>query len=216
MTDSEPPRLSQDLLRRIAFVRYLADLGVRQSKQPEPLSSVAVLMLHDAVEMFLQIVAEHRGVDLTKNIDFIGYWTAFEKAGVPLTHKVAMGRLNAARVNVKHRGVAPAHREIEGFSSTVPNFLLENAKSTLGIDFDRVSLTDLLQLETVRSALQASEAALGSGDLETAMAECAKAFVHAMNEYIRRPRANGIHRPGTVFMTRFRTPSLGPGTPTKT
>src|SRR5438105_1190108 len=76
MSRSEPPPISQDLVRRVARVRYLHDLGLGQSKHPEPLSSVAVLMLHDAVELFLQIVAEHWGATLKKNTEFMAYWGA--------------------------------------------------------------------------------------------------------------------------------------------
>jgi len=182
--------LTPDLIRRLAFVRYLLGVGIDQSRRPDPLAAVALLTLHDAAEMFLQIVAEHQNAsDQERN--FIAYWNKLEKKGVRLSHRVAMERLNAARVNLKHRGVSPSHADIEGFRETVSSFLLENAKEVLGIDFDRLSLTHLLKSDTVRQLLEAAEAALGSGDLQTAMGESAQAFVRAMTEYRSRPRRTG-------------------------
>jgi hypothetical protein len=58
--------LSSELMRRLAFVRYLYEQASEQSRGPEPLATVAVLTLHDAAEMFLQIVAEHHQVSIKK------------------------------------------------------------------------------------------------------------------------------------------------------
>jgi hypothetical protein len=174
--------LTPDLIRRLAFVRYLLGVGIDQSRRPDPLAAVALLTLHDAAEMFLQIVAEHQNAsDQERN--FIAYWNKLEKKGVRLSHRVAMERLNAARVNLKHRGVSPSHADIEGFRETVSSFLLENAKEVLGIDFDRLSLTHLLKSDTVRQLLEAAEAALTSGDLQTAMSESAQAFTPKPPEF---------------------------------
>jgi hypothetical protein len=60
------PKPSTELTRRLAFVRYLYDLAAEQSRKPEPMAMAAVLTWHDAVEMFLQIVAEHYQVSVKK------------------------------------------------------------------------------------------------------------------------------------------------------
>jgi len=53
--------LSHDEASRLAFIRYLHHQGVQQARLPEPQSSAAVLLLHDAVEAFLLLAAEHLG-----------------------------------------------------------------------------------------------------------------------------------------------------------
>jgi HEPN domain-containing protein len=185
--------ISSELMRRLAFVRYLYEQASEQSRGPEPLATVAVLTLHDAAEMFLQIVAEHHQVFIKKKEKaFMDYWSSLMDKGVELTEQRAMERLNAARVNLKHRGVFPAHSEIEGFRLTVSTFLTENAQSALAVDFDRLSLTHLLRSERVKSKLEQAEASLRSNDLTAAMADAAQAFVLAINEYRERPRRDGL------------------------
>lgn len=45
--------LDKAVTRRLAFIRYLFNRAVEQSKKSEPLSSVSLLMFHDAIELFL-------------------------------------------------------------------------------------------------------------------------------------------------------------------
>lgn len=129
---------SPDLIRRVAFVKYLYNLGVGQSRQPEPLASVALLTFHDAVEMFLQIISEHHQV-LAKRPDFLDYWALLKAKNVDLPAYQAMKRLNTARVSLKHAGILPAHTDVEGFRATVSAFLQEAAAAALEIAFETVS-----------------------------------------------------------------------------
>ena len=66
--------LSQDEASRLAFIRYLHHQGVQQGRLPEPQSSAAVLLLHDAVEAFLLLAAEHLGAAAPR--EFGQYWDA--------------------------------------------------------------------------------------------------------------------------------------------
>ena len=131
--------IEHSLLRRLSFVRHLYNLGVDQSHGPEPLASVALLTLHDASEMFLQIAAEHH--DVGKNhIEFIDYWKLLEGKGINLSHREPMRRLNKARVGMKHQGLTLAKSQIDGFRSTVTNFLYDNSLAAFELEFDRFRL----------------------------------------------------------------------------
>src|SRR5260370_25482645 len=92
------------------------------------------------------------------------YWSTLAGKGVVLTEERAMERLNTARVNLKHRGLIPAHSQIEGFRSSVSTFLTAKAQSALAVEFDRLSLTHLLRSQTIKSKLDASEYLLKYGD----------------------------------------------------
>ncbi len=59
--------LDQTALRRLSYIRYMYQLGADQSRQPEPYSAVTILMLHDAVELFLQLAAEQLNVPTKTN-----------------------------------------------------------------------------------------------------------------------------------------------------
>jgi hypothetical protein len=188
-----PHPLSKDLIRRLAFVRYLYGLGVDQSHKPEPFAAVAMLTFHDACEMFLQIAAEHNGVTFSKqrSPDFLEYWPLFEQqAKLQVTSKASMGRLNRARGNLKHGGVLPAHDEIEGFRATVTSFLDDNALTLLGVNLDEVSLTSMIKSDDVRGPLERAETALSAGDLQGALEEVASAFTVSLRRFESRPRAS--------------------------
>ena len=102
--------LSQDEASRLAFIRYLHQQSVQQGRLPEPQSSTAVLLLHDAIEAFLLLAAEHLGAAAPR--EFAGYWEALSPSkltgGVDLAVKQGMVRLNKVRVNLKHHGSTPA------------------------------------------------------------------------------------------------------------
>jgi hypothetical protein len=186
-----PPALTRDLIRRLAFVRYLYGLGVDQSHKPEPFAAVAVLTFHDACEMFLQIAAEHNGVTPSKRSEFLDYWALFEQqTPLKVTSRVQMDRLNRARVNLKHGGVLPAHNEIAGFRDAAISFLDENALSLLSVNFNDVSLTSMIRSDDVRGPLERAEAALSAGNLRHVMEEAARAFTVSLRRFESRPRSS--------------------------
>jgi hypothetical protein len=45
-------------MRRLAIVKYLYTQGLEQERKGGPLAGLALLPLHDAVELFLQVAAE--------------------------------------------------------------------------------------------------------------------------------------------------------------
>jgi len=68
------------ITKRLSFVRYLYEVGVYQSRRPEPLCYSAILTLHDAVELFMDLAALH--LDMTKEPrQFMGYWDIPELRG---------------------------------------------------------------------------------------------------------------------------------------
>lgn len=58
--------MTPEQARRLAFVKYLLNLGTSQAKQPEPPSSAALLMFHDAAELFLHLAAEHFNIPVPR------------------------------------------------------------------------------------------------------------------------------------------------------
>ena len=91
-------------MRRLTIVKYLHTQAREQERKGGPLAGLALLPLHDAVELFLQVAAETHHLTLRKSVDFIEYWTEFSNADRPLRYQQQMRRFNNARVEVKHRG----------------------------------------------------------------------------------------------------------------
>jgi hypothetical protein len=51
---------NNDVMERLAFIRYLHFLGVEQSRKTEPFSRASVLMFHDVIELYLELRARSR------------------------------------------------------------------------------------------------------------------------------------------------------------
>lgn len=163
--------LSPDEASRLAFIRYLHHQGTQQASLPEPQSSAAVLLLHDAVEAFLLLAAEHLGTAAPR--EFGQYWDALSPAkmtgGVSLAVKQGMTRLNKIRVNLKHHGVQPGKAAIDQGIADTATFFAENAPLVFGVDYDQVSMADVIEQEKVRELVHKAEAAKADGDYVSAM-----------------------------------------------
>ena len=65
--------LNENVIRRLAFIRYLLNVATEQSRLPEPMSSSALLTFHDCIELFLQLGSEH--LNVSKKADgLLDYW----------------------------------------------------------------------------------------------------------------------------------------------
>lgn len=87
--------LSEPVMRRLAFVRYLYKVAVVQSQQPEPLNAVSVLTFHDSIELFLQLASQQYNLK-TDDIKFMQYWEVLsKKMAQELGYKESIRRLRA-------------------------------------------------------------------------------------------------------------------------
>ncbi|GAH70959.1 unnamed protein product [marine sediment metagenome] len=66
--------ISQTILKRLSFIKYLYQLGINQSRQKTPQNSISILMFHDSVELFLQLSTEYLSASPRANIGFMEYW----------------------------------------------------------------------------------------------------------------------------------------------
>jgi hypothetical protein len=164
-------------MRRLTIVRYLYTLALEQERKGDLLAGLALLPLHDAVEIYLQVAAETHLPKPPKSERFMEYWDAFSTPGLPpLPYQHKMGRFNDARVAVKHKGTLPSRHAVEEFRSTVRAFLVETAPKLFMIEFDSISVSSLVRSDDVRSGLQAAETAAQAGQFAEALEQAAKAF----------------------------------------
>jgi hypothetical protein len=177
---------NEDILRGLSFIRYMYDLGLEQSKQPEPLSSVSVLIFHDSVELFLQLVCVANNTNI-KDIVFMGYWEEIEKkTNLVLTQKETMRKLNDARVQLKHKGVMPSKSLIESARHDVNNFFLENTLSSFNIQFESISMANFVKCEPARKNIEEADTLLGESKLDEAVKKISLAFEQIIDDYEKR------------------------------
>ena len=163
-------------MRRLSLVRHLYDLGVAQSRGSEPTAALSILPFQDAAEAILQLACERYQVG-QKNIEFMEYWKLLSDKGIQIPERESMRRPNSARVNLRHRGILPAHVEIEGFHSAVTNFLYGGTATAFGINFDEISLVHLIADASAREKLEEAYKALAAHDHSNALACAAIAFI---------------------------------------
>ncbi|GHU01752.1 hypothetical protein FACS1894147_02200 [Spirochaetia bacterium] len=174
---------SKELLRRLSFIKYLFTTGQEQSTLAEPLCSIAMLSFHDSIESLLVLGCEHHNIGNTKNLKFDQYFAELESKGIVITQRTTMQRFNNARVALKHHGTTTSKIEIETFKINCANFLRENTLSIFGLDFDAVSMMDLVLYETTKNRLVNAEKEMAACDYKNALSEITFAFWEMIEEY---------------------------------
>ena len=147
--------------RRLAFIKYIYQTAIAQSHAPSPLSSASLLMMHDAIELFLQLASEHLNVG-AKQPGFMDYWDILNKKLAPneVERKESMRRLNKARVALKHNGIFPSELDIESFRASTTNFFDDNTPIVFNVDLNDISLIEFVPLESSREKLNEAENAI--------------------------------------------------------
>lgn len=178
------PSLSPLDIQRLAYIRFLYEEGAEYARRPHPLSCTAVLTLHDAVENFLGLAADHHGTNPDPKIQFMQYWSELKtKAQIDLPGKGAMTGLNAARVALKHHGTFASDQTIQGAVRDVLRFFTTATPIVFDVDFDSIDMVDLLTQPGVKRLLHEAQTHADIGDYPQAMAGLALAFDELLDHY---------------------------------
>lgn len=182
-------------IQRLALIKYMFNSALDQSNQPEPLCGLSILTFHDCIELFLHLALE-KLTNQTKDHQFLQYWDLISrKLGRSLTGREEMERLNKSRVNFKHHGILPSTLDVEGYRSSCMNFFNENTNPIFGIDFESISLINLVKYPDVQSMLQTAEKMMGEGNLQESMNAIGTAFQIMINSYMKRKTTNSGRSP---------------------
>jgi hypothetical protein len=171
--------LDKSTISRLSFIKYLYNFSVEQSYKGEPSCSISILMFHDAVELFNQLALEYRDIKIRKDkIAFLEYWDHME-----LSQKECMRRLNNARVAMKHHGNLPSKLMIESFRACATNFFEDNTQIIFKINFNELSLIDIIQHEETKKNLKKAEKLLYENNIKEALIKTAISFYKLINNY---------------------------------
>ncbi|MGN6646636.1 MAG: hypothetical protein ACTHJT_08900 [Cytophaga sp.] len=169
---------SELMIKRLALIKQLYKVGIEQSKQFETLASFSVLTFHDSIEMFLKLLSEHKNIKSEK-FNFLDYWTSIPE----LTLKESMKSLNSRRVNIKHKGLLPSKSDIEISRVNTTDFLNQNSKIFFNIDFENISLVELVDFIEVKKYLIKAQSGLDNYNWENCIENSAIAFYQLLYEY---------------------------------
>jgi hypothetical protein len=177
-------------MRRLAFIRYLYNIAIEQSRQPEPMASASILTFHDSVELFLQLVCEQQKINSSNIVSFMQFWEEInKKSSLTLTQKEPMRRLNDTRGQLKHKGIISSKFEIESARINVTNFFQENTSLVFGSEFDNISMVNFIQYMPARDNLNEASKLIEQENFEEAQNRIAVAFAQIVDDYENRKRS---------------------------
>lgn len=148
--------------------------GCEYSERGDPISSgLATSLFQDAVEMFVWTLIKARNIAVKENSQFSNNIDAISKAGIKLSFIPQLHELNKARVNFKHYANLPAPDEAKKFHTYVKDFLVDSFQSHFDVNFEELSLIDLVVFEDVRERLKQGKSFADKGDYEHSIYELA-------------------------------------------
>jgi len=148
-------------------------------------AGLAISLLQDATELYVWTLIKERNVVVKDQSGFVANLEAVNKAGHLMPFSARLLELNRARVNFKHYGNLPAETEARKHRGYVEDCLREAMPQHFGVNFDELSLIDLVSNTSVRTHLSDAQERIGAGDLQNAASELAKAR-HILLEELRR------------------------------
>jgi len=174
------PMTSTACLKRLGYAKYIYSQGVEHITHHTQLSNaLAILSFQDATEILMLIIADELSY---KPGDFMSNWSEVEKKGKKLPLKNQMDRLNRLRVSFKHHAVLPNRDDVLDCQNNVRDFMVSATQSVLGLDFNSITLADLVENPTIRESLAEAEKALDLGQYEESMRLSAIAFAFIKRE----------------------------------
>ncbi|MFX0077292.1 MAG: hypothetical protein ACFE96_17765 [Candidatus Hermodarchaeota archaeon] len=164
--------------RRLSLIKYFYNLALTQSTQPAPQNSISVLMFHDCIELFLILAAEKVGGTISDKMFILDYVNVINQQLVndKLSQKGTLKRLNDTRKTFKHKGILLGESEIEALRITTKLFLDENTNLIFGINFDEISMIDLIENQNVKQILANSQKYFITNNFKEALEHIAIAY----------------------------------------
>lgn len=150
-------------------------------------AGMAISLLQDAVELYLWTLIKERSLPAKDQAGFVAHLECLQKAGIAVPSAARLLELNKARIGFKHYGNLPAASEQAKFLSYVEEFFRSALPAHFGLEFDKLSLVDLISNTEVRDHLRLAEQQIGATEYREAAGELAKAkslLFTALHRYI--------------------------------
>lgn len=180
--------LKENIIKKIEMAISLYELGKDNLKTSVDIKkkAVGIILLQDAVEIFLSAICEHLNIEMTGRENFYEYFNKIEKheknKGNPLPLKKQMSILNKQRVNIKHFCILPDIEECKYFDNDVKLFFSELSLRFFNRDIDSISLVDLIDDVNLRKYLKKAENDLEKSKYKDCQINCRKALYMVFEE----------------------------------
>jgi hypothetical protein len=165
------------IIQRLTLIKHVFELGIHQSSLPETVSFTAILTMHDAIDMFMNLAAEKCSiVEKNRSPYLMQYFDLIPK----LSLRAPVNKINSRRNSLKHNGILPAKLEVRDTCDITKAFLYDNCETIFNIDFRDMSMNDLIDDVVIKSFLKDAEKKKSVGNYENAAVSIAKAYFHIL------------------------------------
>jgi len=173
--------LSEDKIHRIAFAKYLLSQAKVHKSKGAPVCSFSILILHDLVEIFLQVAKEIHVPQIEKPRGDVleTLAKALNRKMLPDGHAINLefiNRLNQRRNALKHSTIFVNRMDVQNLYSETETFFIDFSKILFDLQFDKISLVLLIMNEKIRDNLKEAELKLEIKDFDAAIVSIAKSY----------------------------------------
>jgi hypothetical protein len=190
-TDQKLDMNHHDLL----ICKRLLQEGKSYSRRGDSFSAgLATSLLQDSTELCLRAIIKKHSIDMKKRPGFEDCLQAISEAGLLIPYKERIREVNTARVGFKHSGICPAPDEAHRYCLDIEEFLREAMQVHFGLNYDSISMVDLILYGDVRDELKALESQrLGNRyfDATESLAKAKELLFRRLDSLLPRPD----HRP---------------------
>lgn len=166
------------LVSRLFQVKSLFSLSLSIFNNNDKNHYASLLIAHDAIELFLIIVAEETKTEHNK-FNFDDYFKNIPQ----LTYSTKMKKLNKARVNLKHSFIIPEQQTIKNLLEGAESFLIDNTKSFFNTDFEELNFSDHIQNKLVKEHFNLAIKAKGEQKKEAFIEHLSISFFELLADY---------------------------------
>jgi len=166
------------IIYRLTLSKSLFKTGIKLCKTNVDIFSFSqgIISLHDALDNFAGAISTHLSLNLTgKDTFLIQTLDKIEKnqkqsnPSFTLTSRNEIVQLNTIRNNIKHQGITPNIRQNKALIGPIVTFFQEYSRKIFSLDWDLISLADLIKKESVKNDLKDVEKLIDNGNYKEAL-----------------------------------------------
>lgn len=177
---------NENHMQRLVFSKFLFEEAKKYSKLPIPNNSVAILQLHDSVDIYIQLLCDLYGPDNSKKesalVDLINSLNNHLIAHkIDKIHVPPFTRLNKLRNRLKHESIFAIKDDIQSLVYIIEEFFATSVPLYInGLDYSSVSLINLITSIPVKQSLEKASHYISSNDFKAALSQINIAFYNVL------------------------------------
>ncbi|MFA5134998.1 MAG: hypothetical protein WC505_04410 [Patescibacteria group bacterium] len=152
------------IIYRLVLSKDLYKSGLELSNTDVDVFSFSrgLIALHDALDNFTGAIATNLSISkqqsfLIETLNDIEKYEKRSNKSFILKSKNELGQLNAIRNNIKHQGITPNIKQTKTLLGPIVSFFHEYSQYYFGLEWEFISLADLIKKESVREELRKVE-----------------------------------------------------------